>query len=115
MLGTLRNGNKYLLQFISISLLMLLALKTGGLLFSLFPGKHQLVSNVTLDIEESEKDENKEIDKRYGKLVCLITFTDHNITPVERYKKLIRNKYRIFSIEEHQEIIPSPPPDNIVV
>lgn len=111
MLNYLRNGNKFIIQFISIFVLGLLALKTGNLLFSIFPSKYQIVANMCIDTEETENDEHKEIDKPYSKLTCLIVNEKSDSPTVEQQKKTIRNRHRTLPILEHFGVIPSPPPD----
>ncbi|WDF69759.1 hypothetical protein PQ465_05105 [Sphingobacterium oryzagri] len=111
MLNYLRNGNKFIIQFISIFVLGLLALKTGNLLFSIFPGKYQIVNSICMDTEETENDEHKEIDKPYSKLSCLIEGEKINSPLLEQQKKAIRNRHRTLSTVDHFGVIPSPPPD----
>lgn len=111
MLNELRNRNKFIIRVVSIVLLALLALKTGGLLFSLFPGKYQVVASMTIDTEETENDEHKEIDKPCSKLLCLLTEYGHVFPVVEPDNRTCKNRDIILAIVEHYGIIPSPPPD----
>lgn len=111
MLNYLRNGNKFIVQTISIFVLSLLALKTGNLLFSIFPCKYQIVNNICIDAEEAENDDHKELDKPYSKLTCVIDGERTDSPLLEQQKKAIRNRHRTLSIVKHFGVIPSPPPD----
>lgn len=112
MLNYLRNEQKYILRLLSILILSLLALKTGNLLFSIFPNQYQLISKTTLDnVDETEVEDHKEIEKPYSKLNCLID-DEKGLTLSEQLLTTKKTERRFkLSLTENFGRIPSPPPD----
>ncbi len=113
MLTSIRNT--FLIQLISSFLLALLALKTGGLLFSVFPDRSSMYSSVPIDIDSPECDESQEIKNASGKLVCLLTDQQLSLLASERKVEAPKGSRRILFVAEHFDVIPSPPPDSTTV
>ena len=107
--------NTFFVQLLSTFLLALLALKTSGLLFSVFPDKNCIISSMPIDADASETDENHEIKKTSGKLVCLLSDYFQNVPVEERSISSLRKKPNILFTTDHFDSIPSPPPDNYAV
>lgn len=110
MLTSLRNT--FLIQLISSFLLALLALKTAGLLFSVFPDRSVLYTSVPIDMDAAECDESQELKNSSGKLVCLLADQQLGLSAVEQKIETPKISRRILFITEHFNIIPSPPPDD---
>lgn len=113
MLSLLRDGNKFLIRFISVFILGVFLLKTGSLPFSIWGGKCWVAAGAALDAaEEAEQEEHKEGNKKnYSKLACLIVDAMPDMRIAEHYRKFSRGGYETPRVIEHFDTIPSPPPD----
>ncbi|TDS17685.1 hypothetical protein B0I21_101556 [Sphingobacterium paludis] len=103
--------NTFFVQLLSTFLLALLALKTSGLLFSVFPDKNCIISSMPIDADASETDESHEIKKTTGKLICLLSDYFQSTPIKERSIALLRKNSSILFTSAHFDSIPSPPPD----
>ncbi|ASZ13165.1 hypothetical protein CK934_20470 [Chitinophaga sp. MD30] len=91
---------------------MLLVLKTGGVLFHLFPEKHRVQIDISTDTEDNENEESTETDK----LICLLLTDTHTISSLsEQDKAPMHNTYCCNYTTDHFDTIPSPPPDNSMI
>lgn len=112
MLDCLRNSHKQFVPFVGVVLLVLLVLKTGGVLFSMYPEKHRIEIDMSTDAEDTETEESIDTDKM---MYFLLTDAHAMISLSAQDKAPMFNYYRCYYITDHFETIPSPPPDHGVI
>lgn len=96
---------------VSVLLLGLLALKTGGLLTTFASSKCFSAVKLCLDVEEPEKEENKETKNQNKTMVYLATTNKDSIGILEKDVKVVRHRCNRIFCMEHYGSVPSPPPD----
>ncbi|GHE41882.1 hypothetical protein [Sphingobacterium griseoflavum] len=107
--------NTLLTRLVGLFLLVLLALKTAGLLFSVCPEQRAMYLHVPTDVDNAESDDMQDIKNATGTLVCLIA--DHQISVAMfgfSVEKVTTRKHILF-VNEHFNVIPSPPPDVVTI